>query len=155
MNVNFKKENPKSIMPRKAHSSDGGYDLVSVAVKLEELDTMKNKDLLYVEYDTGISVEIPTGFVGKVYARSSISNTGWSLANGVGIIDSGYRGTIKLRFVPNNSTTPKSRIVDLPYGLNQKIGQLMIEPSININFIQSERLTETVRSERGFGSTGN
>lgn len=137
MIVKFKKLHPDAVMPI-VTPGNAGADLTAIDM------VYTNK---YLEYDTGIAVEIPEGFVGLVFPRSSISsNTGLTLANSVGVIDSSYRGPIKLRFRYNNS-------VDT-YGHGDKIGQLVIMPYPTIEYIESDELSETERGESGFGSTG-
>jgi dUTP pyrophosphatase len=117
-------------------------------------------DGLYVEYGTGIAVEIPEGYVGLIFPRSSLSKTSLILSNHVGVVDSGYRGEIKFRF---KDTRMRSRIEygidqyfcsDTVYKVGDRIGQLMIIPYPKIEFEEVEELDSTNRGEGGFGSTG-
>ena len=87
--INIKKTNELAIIPKYAHSTDAGMDLV--AVSMNETDK-------YIEYDTGIAIEIPKGYVGLVFPRSSVSKLDLVQANSVGVIDSSYRNSIKVRF---------------------------------------------------------
>ena len=104
----------------------------------------------YIEYDTGLSVEIPEGYLGLLLARSSVSKTPHILANCVGLIDSDYRGEIKFRF-KNINTENKDFIT---YEFGDKIGQLVIIPYPKISVVMSDSLTDTERNTGGFGSTG-
>tara|TARA_Y100000004_G_scaffold44914_1_gene49335 strand:+ start:1991 stop:2416 length:426 start_codon:yes stop_codon:yes gene_type:complete len=140
MNVKFKKISENAVAPQQAHPSDAGYDLVAVSRKT-------NKNPEYIEYGTGLAIEIPDGYVGLIFPRSSVSKTSLCLRNSVGVIDSGYRGEIKLRFgVDNNSK--------IEYSLYDKVGQLVFMKIPNINLIESEFLSDSERGEGGFGSTG-
>ena len=104
--------------------------------------------------DTGLRMSIPKGYVGKVYIRSGISKH-YMLANGTGIIDSDYRGIIKLRLVPY-SFPPNSngeRTLTIQHG--DRIGQLIIEKlPTNLKYNIVDKLDETERGEGGFGHTG-
>ncbi len=89
MKVKFKRLSDEAVVPRIAKPGDAGADLTATSV---------NSYPQYIEYGTGISVEIPDGYVGLVFPRSSISNKDQVLSNAVGVIDSGYRGEIRARF---------------------------------------------------------
>lgn len=142
MKVKIKKLHNSAIIPRKAHEQDAGFDLF--AISKEKVD----EDLYgYIEYDTGISLEIPENHVGLIYPRSSISKTGHILANSVGVIDSNYRGSIKLRF----KTIPDC----VEYVPGDRVGQLIIMPYPEIEFEEVEDLSSTERGDGGFGSSGN
>ena len=82
MVVKIKKLSPVAVVPSYAQMGDAGLDLTAVTV---------SDNANYIEYGTGLAVQIPEGYVGLVFARSSISKTSLILANGVGVIDSGYR----------------------------------------------------------------
>lgn len=95
----------------------------------------------------GVCIEPPSGYAAKIYARSSITKTYWTIPNGVGIIDNDYRGELMAVFV-NSATEP------FPYKVGDRVAQLEIhkvEPAV---FKRVEILTETYRGEGGFGSTG-
>ena len=91
MKVNIKKLHPKAIIPKYAKAGDAGMDLY--AIEQGEADKYGN-----MVYKTGLAMEIPKGYVGLIYPRSSVSKTSHMLRNHVGIIDSGYRGEIMLKF---------------------------------------------------------
>lgn len=142
MQVKIKKLTDNAVIPQYTKSGDAGMDLTATSISMTD-----NKDYGYIEYGTGLSVEIPEGYVGLLYPRSSISKTGLILANAVGVIDSGYRGEIKCRF----KYIPKSTM----YNIGERIVQLVIIPYPQIEFIEEEELTVTDRADGGFGHTGN
>ena len=88
MYLKFSKLHPDAVIPYRANNNDAGVDLVATSLI---------KSNSYWEYGTGLAVEIPSHMVGLIFPRSSISNTCHFLLNSVGVIDSGYRGEIKLR----------------------------------------------------------
>lgn len=92
MQVFFKKLVPSATIPTKAHKTDAGFDLTATS---RVFDKDGN-----ATYGTGIAVEIPPGYVGLVFPRSSIAVRDLSLSNAVGVIDSGYRGEIMAKFKP-------------------------------------------------------
>lgn len=139
MILKIKKLNENSVLPSYAKKGDAGMDLTCVSL----IKTSK-----YYEYGTGLAMEIPEGHVGLVFPRSSISKTDHFLRNSVGVIDSGYRGEIKLRMsIP--------ALGEKEYNIGDKIGQLLIIELPWVNIEQVEELNETDRGEDGFGSTGN
>jgi len=157
MNVKIKKLHQDAIIPKYAKLGDAGLDLVAVNSGL--LNELTGN----VTFDTGIAVEIPEGYVGLIFPRSSISNTGMVLSNAVGIIDSGYRGEIKLKFNLSGTCASmflaqcllKKEVKTPPvYSKGDKIGQLIIIPYPQIEFEEVEELSSTERGEGGFGSTG-
>lgn len=89
LKIKFKKLNSNAVIPKRGTTGAAGFDLTAVSMYVKE-NTLK--------YDTGIAVEIPPGYVGLVFPRSSVCKTGLSLANSVGVIDSDYRGSISLCF---------------------------------------------------------
>ena len=140
MKIKFKKLIPEAVVPSYAKDGDAGLDFTATYCTLTD-----NNSYAYFEYGTGISMEIPEGYVGLIFPRSSISNTGLILSNSVGVIDSGYRGEIKFRF--KYTQNPKS------YNIGDKIGQMIILPYPKIEFELVEELSDSDRSEGGFGST--
>lgn len=142
MIVKIKKLNPKAQIPTYANPGDAGMDVTAVSVKYDEN---------YTEYGTGLSFEVPEGYVMLIFPRSSISKKDMILANSVGVLDSGYRGELKLRFknVCNSSKVER----DL-YNPGDKVGQIMIIPYPHIEFEDTDILSESKRGEGGFGSTG-
>jgi dUTP pyrophosphatase len=140
MKVRFKKLSEKAATPSYAKPGDAGLDLV--AISKTDCDS-------YIEYGTGIAVELPEGYVGLVFPRSSISSKSLALSNSVGVVDSGYRGEIKFRF----KATPTFH--QHHYEVGDKIGQLVIMPYPQIELEEVLVLNETVRGTGGFGSSGS
>lgn len=165
MKVKIKKLHPNAVIPTYAKHGDAGMDLVAISSSL-------NKEFLYMEYKTGLAIEIPEGYVGLIFPRSSISTVRHSLANSVGVIDSGYRGEITVRFKSDGNIAGKfiSKMLrdSAPflskefeeynpsrYEDGDKVAQLIILPYPSIEFEEVEDLSETDRGINGFGSTGN
>lgn len=151
MKVNIKKLDSLAQVPKYANDSDAGMDLVAIS-KEETPD--------YVEYGTGLAVEIPEGYVGLIFPRSSISKQNLALANSVGVIDSGYRGEIKFRFKKLRNqrleTQHQWHIDDdwKIYHVSDKIGQLIIIPYPKVEFSVVDELSNSERGNNGFGSSG-
>lgn len=141
MKLKIKKLNKFVPTPKYAHNGDAGLDLVAT----NRLDTD-----LYIEYGTGLCVEIPEGHVGLLFPRSSISKYHLSLANSVGVIDSGYRGEIRARFKRTSGTAHETL-----YNVGDKIVQLIIIPYPAIELEEVTDFTQTERDAGGFGSSGN
>lgn len=153
MKVKIKKLHADAVIPSYAKDGDAGMDLTAISVSvgriLGEWD-VPNSQLglpLYVEYGTGLSIEIPKGFVGLVFPRSSISVSALLMANSVGVIDSGYRGEIKVRFKVLN-------LDDFQYKVGDRVAQLIIIPHPNIQLIETNELADSERGVGGYGSTG-
>lgn len=140
MKVKFKKTDPTAVIPKTAKPGDAGTDLTAVARKFDA-------DRQYWEYDTGIAVEIPPGYVGLIFPRSSISNKDLILCNHVGVIDSGFRGNITFRFKELEN-------VNGLYEVGDKIGQLIIIPYPSIEYEEVNELSDSERGSSGYGSTG-
>ena len=130
----------EDMLPVRAHEADAGADLQ--ASRHEKFMPGEIKTV-----PTGVRVAIPKGYVGLLFARSSLCNFGVMLANGVGVIDSGYTGEIK---VPLFNASP--RVFELPgYA---RIAQLVVVPCELPTFRRVDKLGDTERGEGGFGSTG-
>ena len=98
---------------------------------------------------TGIAVEIPSGYVGLVYARSGLAcKKGLAPANKVGVIDSDYRGEIKVAIF-NHSKEDKT------IEAGERVAQLIVAPFLKCEYEQADELSSTSRGNGGFGSTGN
>lgn len=141
LNIRCKKLHPDAVIPQYAKPGDAGMDLTAVSVGVRG-------DGRY-EYDIGLSFEIPEGYVGLIFPRSSINKKDLLLTNSVGVVDSGYRGEVKAVFMPT---------VDNPerYSPGERCCQIIILPHPIINFedVGDEQLTESDRGTGGFGSTG-
>jgi dUTP pyrophosphatase len=142
MKIHFKKLDSKAQKPKFGKPGDAGADLVATSVDLSRDGQ--------VVYGTGIAVEIPEGMVGLVFPRSSVRNYNLSMANSVGVIDSGYRGEIMVTF-NFNSRTPDNTI----YQVSDRIAQLLIIPVPLIQYKEVDELSETQRGTDGHGSTGH
>ena len=140
MNVNIKKLNPDAVIPTYAKSGDAGMDLIATSIIGEEV--------FQITYGTGIALEIPNGFVGLVFPRSSIRKTDLSLTNSVGVIDSGYRGELQVTFRKHKG------VASTKYEVSDRIAQIMIIPHPEVEFNEVNELSNTERGEGGFGSTG-
>ena len=137
--IKFKKLNERAEIPFYAKDGDAGMDLIATTL----VRTGK-----FSEYGTDLAVEIPRGYVGLLFPRSSISNTDHFLRNSVGVIDSGYRGEIKLRMsIP--------ALGEKEYIMGDKVGQLIIVKLPWVEVEEVDELSDTDRGEGGFGSTGN
>lgn len=145
MNINFKRLSDKAIMPIRAHEGDAGIDLTATNVTLEPNECGQT----VVVYHTDLAVEIPEGYVGLLFPRSSIANKSMFLTNGVGVIDPGYRGEIMGKF---HITTDAAPAV---YKVGERFAQLVIIPLVDYTITESTELSETDRGEGGFGSTGD
>ena len=143
MDVKFKKLHDDAKIPSYAHDTDAGLDLTAVSFT-QEFD--KSNKLVLV-YHTGLAVEIPEGYVGLIFMRSSISDKSISLTNAVAVIDSGYRGELLLKYKITTDSLPTI------YQPGEKTGQLIIIPYPKINPIEVEELSSSDRNEGGFGST--
>lgn len=154
MKIKIKRLSENAVLPVKAHASDAGFDLTATSCTIDENGAMV--------YGTGIAVEIPDGYVGLVFPRSSIAKKDIILSNCVGVIDSGYRGEVMAKFKPTNFFNYYSdcgRIVERPhdgsiYGIGERIAQLIIMPIPEIEFEEVEELSDSERGTGGYGSSG-
>lgn len=136
----MKKLVPEAVVPVYAKPGDAGLDLTATSV---EFDAVSRK--LKVGY--GLAVEIPFGYVGLLFPRSSVHKSGMILSNCVGVIDSGYRGEVcSVFYVPEGAK---------PYVVGDRCAQLMIIPYPQIETVEADELSETARGTGGFGSTGS
>lgn len=161
MKVKIKKLNDKAVMPSKAHATDAGFDLVATSRSIDDKGN--------IVYGTGLAFEIPEGYAGFIFPRSSISKKDLVLTNGVGILDAGYRGEVmaKFKFVVSawrhkslkgkrkenfypNYDNPNYEI----YDIGERIAQLIIMPYPETEFEEADELSTTDRGEGGYGSTG-
>jgi len=140
MKIHIKKIREGAIVPTYAKKGDAAVDLHAAHTEKDKYENCV--------YFTGLSVEIPLGFVGLLFPRSSVSKTSLALANSVGVIDSGYRGEIILKYRQTGDASPIYRVGD-------RVGQLMIIPHPKVEFIEVDELSTTERGKGGFGSTGS
>lgn len=137
MQVKIKKLHENAVIPQYAKKGDAGLDLTATSLAIQGYN--------YV-YGTGLAVEIPEGHVGLLFPRSSISKTGMWQTNSVGVIDSGYRGEIKV-VLRTDGTHAEA------YKVGERIAQLIIVPYPKIELLEVGELSDTDRGEGGFGST--
>lgn len=137
MKVKIKKLNDNAVIPCYACHGDAGMDLHAVS---------KNETERFIEYGTGLAFEIPEGYVGLIFPRSSLSKKDLIMANHVGVLDSGYRGELKFRF---------KKIGEEVYDIGDRIGQLIVIPYPKVEFEEVDELSDTHRGIGGFGSSGN
>ena len=138
MKIKIKKLQPDAILPKYALAGDAGMDLFSV-----ENATINPDE--YAVINTGIAMEIPAGFVGLIWDKSGMANKGLKTVGGV--VDSGYRGEIKIQ-VRNLSNQP----IKIEKG--NKVAQMLIQKVESAELIEVAELSETVRGDSRFGSTG-
>lgn len=170
MKVKIKKLNPNAVIPSYAKEGDAGLDLVATSKVYDKYGN--------IAYGTGLALEIPEGHVGLLFPRSSISKIDIALTNSIGVIDSGYRGEIMVKFKPTlniidfvsddvNLSVIKGQdrdvfdAIDVPapetyedYQVGDRVCQLIIMPYPHIDFQEVDTLSETERGEGSFGHSG-
>lgn len=141
MNIKIIREN--AIVPTYGTKYSAGADLYAC---IEEKVTIKSNETKIIY--TGISMEIPEGLVGLIYARSGMAvKQGLAPANKVGVIDSDYRGEIMVALYNHSD-------VDVTVEHGQRIAQIVFAPYIKEDFNIVDELSDTKRGDGGFGSTG-
>lgn len=145
LKVKIKRLNPDAVIPQYAKPGDAGMDLVATSHEFEQNAAGRRLQV----YGTGLAFEIPEGYVGLIFPRSSIAKTELSLTNCVGVIDSGYRGEVKFKFAIDGGSRATN---EGTYKIGDRIGQIIIMPFPQVNF---EEVTELSDSERGAGSFGS
>ena len=142
LEIKFKKLVNTAKIPTKAHPTDAGADLTAVSREWNE------KHRCWI-YGTGIATEIPEGYVGLLFPRSSIRKYTLVQCNCIGVIDCHFIGEIMLSYKPTNDNIQKI------YEIGDKIAQLIILPYPEVSYTEVESLSETDRGENGHGSSGN
>lgn len=137
--IGFCIQDSRAVVPSK-RITDVGFDLTVVSV-------FKQVSALTTMYETHISLNIPLGYYVELVPRSSLSKTGYMLANSVGIIDPGFTGTVKVPLIKVDPTTP-----DLI--LPARVAQLILKQYVISDSYTTNELIETSRGNGGFGSTG-
>ena len=152
MKVNVKKLDSNAVTPTYAKHGGAGMDLTAIS---KEYDEHGN-----VCYGTGLAFEIPNGFAGFLFPRSSNTKKDLILGNSVGVLDSGYRGEVVLRFkaidtqyLQDGKLTFLKRDFMKEYNIGDRIGQIVIMPVPQIEFNVVDELSTTDRGVGGFGST--
>lgn len=136
MKIKIKKLDPKAVVPAYAHEGDAGLDLTAITM------TVSGE---VVTYGTGLAFEIPKGYVGLIFLRSSVFKYDLSPTNCVGVIDSGYRGEVSVKL------KRKGKVF---YEPGDRVAQMIILPYPQVEFVESESLSSTERGTGGYGSTG-
>ena len=145
MELKIKKLSDKAIMPIRAHNSDAGLDLTTTSITSE----INECGQFILVYHSDIAVEIPDGYVGLLFPRSSIAKKSIQFTNAVGVIDSGYRGEIMAK-VRNTSGDS----IPAVYKVGEKFAQLVIVPYVSdITISEVSELQESDRGTSGYGSS--
>lgn len=139
MKVKLKKLNENVKLPVYAKTGDAGLDIKATRIE--------NENNYSITYGTDLCIEIPFGYVGLIFPRSSIRNYDLVLSNCVGVVDSGYRGEIMATF-------KKTKLDGMYYDVDDKVMQIIILPYPSIEFEFVDELSETERGKGGFGHTG-
>ncbi len=143
MKVSVKKLNDRAVVPTYGSPFSAGGDLYSAEESEVVIGPGKTAMI-----GTGLAMEIPEGYVGLIYARSGLATKrGLAPANKVGVIDSDYRGEIKVALY-NQSDAPQA------VAAGERIAQIVIAPFLHAEYEIKETLSDTERGEGGFGSTG-
>jgi len=138
MKLKIKKLHENAVIPHYATSGSAGFDLT--AVRAEHIEGSMRR------FYFGLAFQIPEGYVGLVFPRSSVVSTRHRLGNAVGVIDSDYRGEVSATFdyVYNGKE----------YSIGERVAQMVIMPIEQVEFELSDTLEDTERGEGGHGSTG-
>ena len=141
--IRVKKLNEKAVLPTYGSPEAAGADLYAC---MDEAVTVQPGEVAWIS--TGIALEVPKGCAGLIYARSSLgTKRGLAPANKVGVVDSDYRGEIKVVLL-NHSNEPQT------VAPGERIAQFVITPVLTPAYEEVKELTDTHRGEGGFGSTG-
>lgn len=143
MELKIKRLSEEAILPIRAHKSDAGIDLTCTRITQE----INECGQLILVYHTDLAMEIPEGYVGLLFPRSSISNKSLAVTNSVGVIDSGYRGEIMAKM---RATTD---VVPAIYKPGERFAQLVLVQIPDVSISEIAELSESDRGEGGFGST--
>ena len=143
MNIKVKKLKPDATVPTMGSKFAAGADLYSAEDADVVIEPSETKFI-----GTGLAMEIPEGYVGLVYARSGLAcKRGLAPANKVGVVDSDYRGEIKVAL---HNHGKEAQTIEK----GERIAQMVIAPYLSVNYEEADALSETERGEGGFGSTG-
>lgn len=144
ISLNIKKLNDKACIPTRGSEFAAGYDLYACLENEVVIMPGETKKI-----PTGLSIEVPIGYAGFIYARSGLATKiGLAPANKVGVCDSDYRGEYIVA-LHNHSNEPAT------VNPKDRIAQLVIAPYLDVEFNVVDELTDTNRGKDGFGSTGN
>ena len=149
MKLRIKKLHEGAKVPSYSKQGDAGLDFTAISISKDNVGN--------ITYHTGISMEIPKGYVGLLFPRSSICKKQQFLTNGVGVIDSSYRGEIMAKFKPvmGSYETILELFESNEYEIGDRIVQLVIIKHETPEIIEVEELSDTERGYGGYGSSGN
>lgn len=153
MIVKTKKLYEDAKLPTKAHLDDAGFDLYAHSM---DYDNDGN-----IVYGVGVAFEIPKGTVGLLFPRSSNAKKDLLLSNSVGVLDSGYRGEVLFKFkrTPKEFADARGAFMTFQYSsgyaIGDRIGQIIIIPYPEIEFVEVDDLSQTERGDGGYGSSGH
>jgi dUTP pyrophosphatase len=168
LQVKIKKLHPYAVVPSYAHSTDCGLDLIAVSKTFDEYGN--------VVYGFGLAFEIPEGYAGFIFPRSSNHKSGLLLTNSVGVIDAGFRGEVTAKFATRKWTTQPEKLIERiryfikgdysgrlnsfaifnerNYEIGDRVAQMVILPYPKVEFVEVDELSDTERGTGGYGSTG-
>jgi dUTP pyrophosphatase len=137
------KTDQDAVLPSKLRASDAGYDLTVIKASKQWLHNI-------TLYDTGIRICMDRGYYAEIVPRSSLSKSGYMLANSVGVIDENYRGNIYVALI---KVDPDAPLIELPF----RCCQILFKRQVHMDIVEvhhEEGFNDTVRQSGGFGSTG-
>lgn len=168
LQVKIKKLRPDAVIPSYAHKTDCGLDLTAVSKTFDEYGN--------VVYGFGLAFEIPEGYAGFIFPRSSNHKSGLLLTNSVGVIDAGFRGEITAKFATRKWITQPEKLIERiryfikgdysgrlnsfaifnerNYEYGDRVAQMVILPYPKVEFVEVDELSDTERGTGGYGSTG-
>lgn len=146
LKVKVRRLHPDAVLPSKAHPTDAGFDLTCIG-------DLEYDDCGNLVYRTGLSFEIPEGYAGFIFPRSSVAKKDLILTNCVGIIDSGFRGEVLAKFKPLIPITSAHDAI-YAYRKGERFAQMVILPYPEVVFDEVDNLAESDRGEGGYGSSG-
>lgn len=168
MKVKIKKLHPDAVIPSYAHATYCGMDLTAVSKTFDEYGN--------VVYGFGLAFEIPEGYAGFIFPRSSNHKSGLLLTNSVGVIDAGFRGEVTAKFATRSWMTQPEKLIERiryfikgdysgrlnsfavfnerNYDIGDRVAQMVILPYPKVEFVEVDELSDTERGTGGYGSTG-
>lgn len=144
LEVKIKQLSPESVVPTYAKDGDAGMDLTATSKSYDEYGN--------VVYGTSLAFELPKGYVGLLFPRSSNTKKDLILGNSVGVLDSGYRAEVVFKF---KMTCSFMEGQGCDYEIGDRIGQIIIMPIPQVTFKVVDELSNTDRGVGGFGSSGS
>lgn len=168
LKVRIKKLHPNAVIPTYAHDTDCGLDLTAISKTFDEYGN--------VVYGFGLAFEIPEGYAGFIFPRSSNHKRGLLLTNSVGVIDAGFRGEVTAKFATRKWLAQPEKLIERiryfikgdysgrlnsfavfnerNYEIGDRVAQMVILPYPKVEFVEVDELSDTERGTGGYGSTG-